>query len=120
MPLIDSEMESPLYAAIAAKCRKLGAEPLAIGGLSDHVHLLVRFPGSLALAKLVQEVKGASSHLVTHQLRPREFFKWQGGYGAFTVSKDSVARVAAYVHAQKTHHSEGRLQTALEHMESEG
>jgi len=108
-----------IQAAIAAKCRELGTEPLAIGGLSDHVHLLVRFPTSLALAKLIQEVKGASSHLVTHKLKPGEFFKWQGGYGAFTVSKEAVPRVAAYVRDQKKHHTERTLQAVLERTESE-
>ena len=120
MPLIGPEIESPLYAAIAAECRELGVEPLAVGDLSDHVHLLVRFPGSLALAKLVQEVKGASSHLVTHQLRSGEFFKGQGGYGAFTVSKEAVTRVAAYVRGQKVHHTEGTLQVTLERTGYEG
>lgn len=119
LPLITPEIEPLLYAAIAAKCRDLGAEPLAIGGLSDHVHLLVRFPRSLALATLIQEVKGASSHLVTHRLKPREFFKWQGGYGAFTVSLETLPAVRAYIQNQKKHHSEGTWHIDLERTEEE-
>ena len=115
-PLITPDIEPRVYAAIAAKCRALGAEPLAIGGLPDHVHLLVRFPSSLALAKLVQEVKGASSHLVTHELRPGKFFKWQKGYGAFPVSREAVPRVAAYVREQKARHARGALNEEFERL----
>lgn len=114
LPLITSEIESSVYAAIATKCRELGAEPIAMGGISDHVHLLVRFPGTLALADLAREVKDVSSHLVTRQLKPGQFFKWQGGYGAFTVSRDSVDKVVEYIHNQKTHHAHGSLQVGLE------
>jgi putative transposase len=108
MPLLVPAIEQTVYAAILAKCRQLDCEPLAIGGMADHVHLLVRFPPTLAVADLVKEVKGATSHLVTHQ-DPEEFFKWQGSYGAFTVSKESVPQVRAYIEGQKQHHGSGTI-----------
>ncbi len=80
-------------------------EPLAINGTEDHVHVLVRFPSTLSIAQLVKEMKGASSHLVNHEIRPAASFKWQGGYGAFTVSKDEVPRLMAYIREQKRHHA---------------
>jgi hypothetical protein len=58
---------------------------------------------------LLKEVKGASSHLITHQVAPGEFFKWQGAYGAFTVGKDNVPAVKAYVERQKEHHAANDL-----------
>jgi REP element-mobilizing transposase RayT len=105
LPLITPQIEARLYAAINAKCKELRCEPLAIGGIEDHTHLLVRFPTTLAVATLVKEVKGASSHLTTHQITPTEFFKWQGAYGAFTVSKDIVPHVLEYIVNQKKHHA---------------
>lgn len=108
MPLLVPAIEQTVYAAILAKCHELDCEPLAIGGTVDHVHLLVRFPTTLAVADLVKEVKGATSYLVTHQ-GAEESFKWQGSYGAFTVSKESVPRVRAYVEGQKQHHSSGAI-----------
>ena len=81
LPLITEDMESRLYAAIAAKCRQLKCEPLAINGTEDHIHVLLRLHPTVSVARLVKEVKGASSHLVTHEIKPNEFFKWQGAYG---------------------------------------
>ena len=46
-------------------------------------------PAALSIAALVKQVKGSSSHLVTHRLPMGDGFKWQGAYGAFTVSRQS-------------------------------
>lgn len=114
LPLITSALEQPLYSAIIAKCLELKCEPLAIGGMPDHVHLLVRFPTTLSIAELMKEVKGSSSHLVTHQLTPNVFFKWQGAYGAFTVNKAGLSTVQAYIERQKEHHAQNTLLLDLE------
>ena len=73
------------------------------------MHLLVRFPTTLTIAGLLKEVKGSSSHLVTHEITPGEFFKWQGSYGAFTVSKNVVPQVKTYIERQKEQHESGDL-----------
>ena len=98
--------------------------PLAIGGIEDHVHLLVRLHTSVAVATLAKEVKGSTSHLVTHVITPNEAFKWQGAYGAFTVWKADVPVVKAYIERQREHHASGDVkdeweQTATEVVESE-
>jgi len=125
LPLITETVESRLYAAIAEKCRKLKCVPLAIGGIDDHVHLLVRLHTTVAIATLVKEVKGSSSHLVTHAITPGEFFKWQGSYGAFTLRKEEVPKVEVYIKRQKEHHAAGTVwnlweQTTIPDGENEG
>ena len=114
LPLITPQVEARIYNCIAAKCRELKCDPVAIGGIEDHVHLLVRFAPTLAPAFLVGEVKGASSHLMTHIVAPDTFFKWQGAYGAFTIRKDDVPIVSAYIANQKTHHANNTLDADLE------
>src|SRR5215207_4156162 len=114
LPLITAEVETPLYTVIAAKCRELGCTPLAIGGINDHIHLLVRLSPKIAVAQLVGQIKGASSHAVTHTIRPDHFFKWQGSYAAFTISQRSIAQVCSYIQHQKKHHAEKTVINALE------
>ena len=109
LPLITPEIEPRLYAAIAAKCRELKCKPHAIGGVEDHVHLVVQLHTTVSVAQLLKGVKGSSSHLVTHEIAPGEFFKWQGAYGAFTFAKDDLVQVVAYTERQKAHHAAGRL-----------
>jgi len=114
LPLITEAMESRIYAAIAVKCRELDCEPLAIGGIDDHVHVPVRLHPTVAVANLAKEIKGTSSHLVTHEIKPDQFFKWQGGYGAFTIRKAEVSHVKSYIENQKQHHAQSQLQADWE------
>ncbi len=105
-PLITESIKPQLYAAIAAKCRQLQCEPVAIGGTDDHIHLLVRLHTTVSIAQLVKEVKGSSSHLMTHEITPLMFFKWQGGYQAFTVRKSEISNLESYIAKQDEHHKD--------------
>ncbi len=93
-----------VYAAIVRQCETLKCTVIAIGGVEDHVHLLVGFPPTLAVSELVKKVKGSSSRLANS--KDDRFFKWQGGYGAFTVSRRSLDQVADYIRNQEMHHRE--------------
>lgn len=112
-PLLNGEAEAAAYACIRTECSVMGVEVVALGGLEDHVHLLVRLPMTLAIASVVKQVKGASSHMLTHKVG-YEDFKWQGAYGAFSVEKKSVPMVQHYVECQKARHADGSLWTTLE------
>jgi putative transposase len=109
LPLITESIRPRLHAAIATKCRQLRCEPMAIGSVSDHIHLLVSLHPTMCISNLMKEVKGASSHLVTHEITPGDFFKWQGAYRAFTIRKEDVSQVKEYIQSQKQHHTENRL-----------
>ena len=114
LPLITRELEPKIFAAVAEKCRELKCVPIALGGIEDHMHLLTRFHTTVAIATLAKEVKGSSSHLVTHAIMPESFFKWQGAYGAFTIRKSEVPTVKAYIENQKEHHARNTLMLELE------
>jgi len=103
-----------LSRALGAECARLNAEVLAIGGVEDHVHLLLRLPATLSLSELLKQLKGTSAHLVTHQLAPDAFFKWQGGYAAFSVSPRHLRQVADYIANQRHHHRTDTLLPLLE------
>lgn len=53
--------------------------------------------------------KLASSHFVNAVLSPDRQFKWQGSYGAFTVSRWDVDKIIRYVKRQKEHHAANDL-----------
>lgn len=108
-PLLVGEMERRIYHSIQASCVAMGAETLALGGVEDHVHLLVRLPATLSIADLVKQVKGASAHLATHEVAPQKFFKWQGGYAAFSIGQRQLTTVRAYIIHQKEHHRNNTL-----------
>ena len=120
MPLISQEREERLHACILSECEALRCQPLAIGGIEDHVHVLVRMRASVSVAELAQQMKGASSHFVNHEMPGEMAFRWQGGYGALSVSNSHVKRVVRYIRNQKRHHTEQKLWPVLESSSTSG
>ncbi|MDQ3815077.1 MAG: IS200/IS605 family transposase [Armatimonadota bacterium] len=111
-PLLVSTLREPIYACISDKCYELRCQLIEIGGIEDHVHVLVRLHSTVAVAVLAKGMKGSSSHLATHALNQE--FKWQGGYGALTVSLSHVRRVCRYIQRQSEHHAQGSIWPELE------
>lgn len=58
LPLITIPIQQEIYRAIGAKCEELHAELIALGGVEDHVHLLVRMPSTISIAEFSGQVKG--------------------------------------------------------------
>src|SRR2546428_800773 len=77
--------------------------PLAIGGIEDHVHLLVGLKSSHRLDYFLRDLKADSSEWVHKEIRKR-LFAWQKGFGAFSVSPSSIESVKKYIFNQEEHH----------------
>ena len=69
--------------------------------MDDHIHLLVRIPPVLSVAKAVGAIKSNSSRWANEQ---SEKLAWQHGYAAFSVSASNVSAVIRYIQTQETHH----------------
>ncbi len=95
--------------------RNMGGVSHEIGGVADHVHLLVSLKPTHMLSKVMQEVKKASSVWVHDELRIPGF-AWQDGYAAFTVSASALPKVIAYVKNQEEHHRTKSFREELEEM----
>ena len=88
---------------LAGLIRTLDGVPEAIGGVADHVHLLVGLRATHTLADVLRETKSVSSAWV-HEDVGVSSFAWQEGYGAFTVSPSQLENVRAYIQEQEEHH----------------
>ncbi len=87
------------YVAGIARTKKIPV--LAIGGTTNHVHLLLAVPPALPLAKVIQDLKGNSSKWLNETSHGPA---WQSGYGAFSVSESRRQAVIDYIAAQEEHH----------------
>jgi len=80
---------------------------------ADHVHALIDLPTALTIEKVVQLLKGSSSHWINSKNLVTGQFAWGRGYGAFSVSESNVSRVARYIPDQEEHH---RVRTFAEEL----
>ena len=113
--LISPTWESDLYGYLWGKATALGCIPHAIGGMSEHVHVVLSIPPKLAVAKTVGLLKGSSAHHInTTYTDSAGAFAWQGEYGAFTFSEKALNSIVAYVNNQKKHHAENTLYSQME------
>jgi len=101
MPLIDAEWQRDLHAYLGGCVRTAGCEVKAVGGVNDHVHLLLGLNATTSLATLTRDIKRASS-IWASEMNPA--FAWQTGYGAFSVSHSHRCAIESYIGHQAEHH----------------
>jgi REP element-mobilizing transposase RayT len=108
--IITGKLQERLYPYMGGIARENNMKALAIGGFEDHVHLLVSLPPTLPIAKAIQLIKGGSSKWVHNTFPTLKKFKWQEGYGAFSVSVSQVENTIAYILGQNEHHRKKTFQ----------
>jgi putative transposase len=98
LKLIPKDQQPRLWGYMAGICHQNKIFVHEIGGMENHVHMLIQLPPTVTLAGAVQDIKGSSSKW----MGPR--FAWQRGYGGFGVCKSTLDAVARYIRNQEAHH----------------
>lgn len=103
-PWLTPPVRGRMHAFLGGIVRDEGGVALAVGGVSDHVHLLVRWKPDGKLSDLLRNLKSRSSLWAHQELFGLDSFAWQEGYAVFSVSKSGEAQVKAYIDNQEEHH----------------
>jgi REP element-mobilizing transposase RayT len=103
-PFIVPGFRERLHAYIGGIAQKHRFCALAVGGIEDHVHVLLSLPATVSVSKAVQLIKGGSSHWVHETFPERMYFQWQEGYGAFSLGISHLPKTRTYIERQKEHH----------------
>jgi REP element-mobilizing transposase RayT len=85
--------------------RAEGGSLTQIGGIEDHVHLLLKLKPTHTIADFVRVLKANSSKWINDERLTEERFAWQEGYSIFTVSQSQVETVRQYLQRQEEHHA---------------
>ena len=103
-PLITPSLQERLWPFLGGIARENKMRALMIGGVADHVHLLLSLPATMSIAKAMQLIKGGSSKWIHETFPEQRLFAWQEKYGAFSVSVSQLDSVIAYMSKQPEHH----------------
>jgi REP element-mobilizing transposase RayT len=109
--LIAARFKDELFKYMTGIVRNEKQKLISIGGMPDHVHLLIGLQPDIALSDLVKTVKTGSSSLVNANRWVKGKFRWQEGFGAFSYSRSQIARVAQYIESQEAHHAKVTFRT---------
>lgn len=112
-PYLMKPFRDDLYRYLMSVLQDRGCQPIAVGGVEDHVHLLFALSRTISLAKLVEVVKTSSSKWLKTKGEGLRMLAWQGGYGAFSVSQSQLLAVMRYIRNQEAHHRRHSLEEEL-------
>jgi REP element-mobilizing transposase RayT len=106
--LRDRELRDELHTYLGGILKRLDCQPIVVGGVEEHVHLLSALSRTCEAAEMVKEVKRGSS--VWMKSKGVEAFAWQNGYGVFSIGFSQIPAIREYIENQEEHHRRATFQ----------
>ena len=104
-PRITDAIREPLHGYMSGVLRGIGCEAVMVGGVEDHVHILLRLPRDKTLSGVAGVVKERSTKWLKTQDAAFADFSWQRGFAVFSVSESNVGKAREYIANQREHHA---------------
>jgi len=102
--LRDKSLRDELHRYLGGILTRLDCQPIIVGGVEDHVHILSTLARTCEVAEMVKEVKRGSSLWIKTKSADLQDFAWQNGYGIFSIGFSQVQSVRNYIAEQENHH----------------
>ena len=103
-PTLTSDSRKELYKCISGILNNNNCHLYQIGGVEDHVHIILHLHPAVSLSRLVKDIKLGSTSFIKEKKLFQNFNGWQEGYGAFTYSIEAKENLVNYVKNQEEHH----------------
>ncbi|MDE5594007.1 MAG: transposase [Muribaculaceae bacterium] len=115
-------MPPDLYRYIWGIIRNHGCKLYRIGGIENHIHMLIDLNPMISLSSFVKEIKRCSNLWIKDSLEKYPAYKgWARGYYAFSVNYRDRQKVIDYIISQPEHHKVTDSEKELENLlQSEG
>jgi putative transposase len=108
--LIQKSWRTDLYKYITGIITNNGHKLISIGGMDDHLHILIGISTIQSLSEIVSDIKRSSSLWINDNKFLPGNFAWQEGYGAFSYGKSQLGDVIKYIANQELHHKKRTFQ----------
>jgi putative transposase len=102
--LLTSQMGVVLFKHLVVQSRALNIVFEKINIPPEHIHILLGLPANKSIAQVAKELKGESSNWINDNNIIAGKFRWQRGYGAFSVSASQLEVMKRYIENQNEHH----------------
>ena len=105
-------IREPLYSYICGIARSEGCPAIKVGGIEDHIHILLKLKPSVSISDIAGKIKANSCKWIHENHADLHDFSWQSGFSCFSVSESSKDDVVRYIESQENHH--GRIPFKIE------
>ncbi len=104
-PVISIEKEELLYRYIWGFAKEKKATLYRIGGMPDHIHLLIDIPPTIAISDFMRDMKTATSvYMQSRKADFPHFDGWAKSYCVLSYSYHEKEKIINYIKGQKEHH----------------
>jgi putative transposase len=111
--LREKPLRQELHHYLGGILARLDCQPILVGGVEDHVHLLCALSRTCEAAAMVKEAKRGSTLWLKAKGPEWQDFAWQNGYGMFSLGFSQIRAVRDYIAAQEEHHRKTSFQDEL-------
>ena len=102
--LLPATIRQKVYSYIGGVIKSEKQKLIAIGGIDNHIHILVGITPSISLPDFVRTIKSNTSRYINANRLLLFKFEWQRGYAAFSYSRSQIETVINYIEHQPEHH----------------
>jgi REP element-mobilizing transposase RayT len=102
--IIHKTWREELFKYVSGIIKGRDQKVFAIGGMPDHIHILISLRPNYMVSELVNSVKTNSSKWINSRGFVKGKFNWQEGYGAFSYGQSQLDHVIQYINNQELHH----------------
>ena len=102
--VIHKTWREELFKYVSGIVKGKDQKVFAIGGMPDHIHILISLRPNCMISELVNSVKTNSSKWINSRGFVKGKFNWQEGYGAFSYGQSQLDHVIQYINNQEQHH----------------
>ncbi len=107
-PILTAPIQRLLFNHLRQVCAELRCELHEIGGIEDHVHLLVSLQPSHRIDIVADTLKASAAEMI-NKLSLNTTLEWEEGYGVLSLRNKDIEIVSEYLHTQKERHQKGDL-----------
>ncbi|MDZ4878287.1 MAG: IS200/IS605 family transposase ISPlu2 [Chroococcidiopsis cubana SAG 39.79] len=103
--ILSGELDTRLKELIQDIAPRIECEILAVETDSDHVHLFLNCPPTLAPSQIIQRIKGATSHALREEfpwLKQKLPSLWTRSYFVSTAGSVSSDTIKKYIESQRS------------------
>jgi len=102
--LEDESVRGEMHNMLGGTAKTLDCNPIIIGGVADHLHLLTTLSRTIEVADFVKEIKRVATNWIKESHEGYTEFHWQSGYGCFSIGQSQVEDLFKYIEGQEEHH----------------